>query len=200
LDDALTFKLDRLRSSKLLIIDFEATCWGPKDCKPRPLPGCSYTGEIIEFGVVLYCPETRKVLREFQVFVRPIFHPRLTAFCRELTHISQTHVDRAETFPRVLEQFVKEFGLETGKNDLVFCSWGDYDRYQLQDDCRKHKCDYPFLEDNHVNLKSVIPNIMGLKRKSLQRMLDHLGMQFEGTPHRGIDDARNIARIVQTIL
>ena len=30
-------------------------------------------------------------------------------------------------------------------------------------------------------------------------MLQHLGMDFEGTPHRGIDDARNLARILKQL-
>ena len=29
--------------------------------------------------------------------------------------------------------------------------------------------------------------------------LEHLGMEFEGTPHRGDDDAYNIARILQKV-
>ena len=29
----------------------------------------------------------------------------------------------------------------------------------------------------------------------LQKMLERLGLEFEGTPHSGIDDATNIARV-----
>lgn len=39
--------------------------------------------------------------------------------------------------------------------------------------------------------------MLGLpKRLSLGEALRYLGMEFEGSPHRGLDDARNIARIV----
>ena len=31
-------------------------------------------------------------------------------------------------------------------------------------------------------------------------MVQNLGMRFEGRPHSGIDDARNIARILQTMV
>lgn len=34
----------------------------------------------------------------------------------------------------------------------------------------------------------------------LQTMLDRLGMDFEGHPHCGLDDAKNIARIVVRLL
>ena len=34
----------------------------------------------------------------------------------------------------------------------------------------------------------------------LKNALNYLQLTFDGTPHRGLDDARNIARIVTTIL
>jgi len=34
----------------------------------------------------------------------------------------------------------------------------------------------------------------------LQTMLDMLGLEFEGNPHSGVDDARNIARILIRLL
>jgi inhibitor of KinA sporulation pathway (predicted exonuclease) len=37
------------------------------------------------------------------------------------------------------------------------------------------------------------------KRLGLAAALRHLGMGFEGSHHRGLDDARNIARIVRRI-
>jgi inhibitor of KinA sporulation pathway (predicted exonuclease) len=41
---------------------------------------------------------------------------------------------------------------------------------------------------------------MGLKKKlGMAQALSLLGIELEGIHHRGIDDARNIARIVQTI-
>lgn len=35
---------------------------------------------------------------------------------------------------------------------------------------------------------------------SLQNMLNNLGLRFEGQPHSGIDDSRNIARVVIMLL
>lgn len=35
--------------------------------------------------------------------------------------------------------------------------------------------------------------------KGVAKVLARLGMEFEGTPHRGIDDMRNIIRIVRKV-
>jgi inhibitor of KinA sporulation pathway (predicted exonuclease) len=49
-----------------------------------------------------------------------------------------------------------------------------------------------------VNLKAEFSRHFGLKKKlGISAALRHLGLQFDGSPHRGIDDAKNVARIVR---
>jgi inhibitor of KinA sporulation pathway (predicted exonuclease) len=77
---------------------------------------------------------------------------------------------------------------------VLFCSWGDYDRKQLQQDCAYHSVPYPMPE--HLNLKVAFANARGhAKKKGVVGALKTVGLQFEGTHHRGIDDARNITRL-----
>jgi inhibitor of KinA sporulation pathway (predicted exonuclease) len=41
---------------------------------------------------------------------------------------------------------------------------------------------------------------MGIKKKlGIAEALRHLGLRFEGSHHRGLDDARNISRIVRRV-
>jgi hypothetical protein len=75
-----------------LVIDLEATC----DAE-RPMP--RNETEIIEIGALLCDGQTLCPEAEFQTFVRPVRHPRLTPFCVELTTIRQSDVDGAPTFP-----------------------------------------------------------------------------------------------------
>lgn len=180
----------------LLIIDFEATCWGPDEPAPTPPPEWTYSGEIIEFGVVHFSPRTRVVLREYQSFVRPRFHPLLTGFCTELTSITQGDVDGAPPFADVLADFIATFQLKGDDTDPVFCSMGNYDRLVLQDDCRKHGAGYPFADGNHLNIKDVCRDVWGIRKKGGRALLNQLGFQWQGTQHRGIDDARNYAVIM----
>lgn len=58
--------------------------------------------EIIEVGAVTVDAANLQVVDEFQSFVRPTRHPRLTEFCTGLTSIAQQDVDNAPVFQFVI--------------------------------------------------------------------------------------------------
>ena len=72
-----------------LVLDFEATCDDGSRLKPQ---------EIIEFPVLKVNARTLKTEAEFHTYVRPTFHPVLTAFCTELTGQLMTHVQVRKSF------------------------------------------------------------------------------------------------------
>ena len=168
-----------------LVIDLEATCDNAGAVPKREM-------EIIEIGAVLVDAETFEPVAEFQTFVRPIRHPKLTPFCCELTSITQAQVDAAPRFPEAIAA-LREF--MAGEQPL-FCSWGAYDRNQFELDAGLHDIELPFGPD-HLNLKEAFSQALGSrKRFGMSAALRRLGLPLEGTHHRGIDDARNIARIL----
>ena len=168
-----------------LVIDFEATC-----CDRGSVP--RHGMEIIEFGIVMTDAAFR-VVDEFQSFVKPVRHPVLTPFCTELTSIRQQDVDSALTFPACVDAF--KTWLYRYRN-FVFCSWGDYDRNQLQQDCDFHRIPNP-ISAPHRNVKRLFSERQGLGKKyGLAEAVARSGLSFTGTHHRGIDDARNIARLL----
>jgi len=173
-----------------LIVDLEATCANDHSV-PR------HRMEIIEIGAVMLNSKTLQLESEYQSFIKPILHPLLTEFCQSLTSISQQDVDAASLFPDVLQDFQSWF---EPFGNYLFCSWGDFDKNQFKQDCRLHNIGYPF-SGGHLNLKKAFSVAIDSKRKfGMSGALKKLGLQLEGTHHRGIDDARNIARIVQAIL
>jgi inhibitor of KinA sporulation pathway (predicted exonuclease) len=172
-----------------LIIDLEATC-SDDEAVPRQ------EMEIIEIGAVMQSSRTFEVEGEFQTFIRPVRHPVLTAFCTELTGITQHDVADAPPFRQAMEE-MKEWTGTFG--DALFCSWGDYDRNQFLQDCEYHHFAYPF-RSGHRNLKAEFSRHLGLrKRFGLDQAVRHVGLDFEGSHHRGLDDARNIARVVRKV-
>lgn len=177
---------DRMHERDYLVIDLEATCDDGGSVPRREM-------EIIEIGAVLVDCETFEPIAEFQSFVRPVRHPELTPFCRQLTSITQAEVDAAPTFPIViaaLREFVEAHGRP------LFCSWGNYDRGQFGLDAGFHQVDLPFGTD-HLNIKQAFSDALGTrKRFGMAGALRKLGLPLAGTHHRGIDDARNIARIL----
>jgi inhibitor of KinA sporulation pathway (predicted exonuclease) len=172
-----------------LIVDLEATC-SEDSTVPRD------EMEIIEIGAVMQDARTFEVESEFQTFVAPERHAILTDFCTKLTGIRQQDLENAPTFPEAMRGF-KEWMF--GFDDSLFCSWGDYDRNQFTQDCAYHRVAYPF-RSRHLNLKVAFSEALGRSKKwGIDGALRQLGLDFVGSHHRGLDDARNIARIVSEV-
>jgi len=167
-----------------LIIDLEATCWEYPEKEK----------EIIEIGAVLI-DKNYKILGEYQSFVRPVKNPILSKFCKDLTSITQEEVDNAEIFPVVFEKFIN-WVIQTAKckiEDITLCSWGYYDKKQLMKDCQFHNIKYPFI--THRSIKHEFAKKRRTKPVGLKKALEICGIKFEGTHHRALDDAKNIAKI-----
>lgn len=178
------------RPAFYLVIDVEATC-SEDESIPRA------EKEIIELGAVMVEAISLDAVDEFQSFVRPERHPRLTRYCRELTTIRQIEVDIAPRFPQALAALAR---WAQGYSQALFCSWGDYDRIQIERDCRYHRVAYPFGR-GHLNLKALFATAQRLDRPiGMESALRRAGLSPRGTLHRGIDDARNLARLLPYVV
>ena len=171
---------------RYLVIDLEATC-DDQGAVPRE------EMEVIEIGAALLDPATWEVKEEFDSFVRPVRNPRLTPFCTRLTTIAQADVDAAPDFVEAvakMQDWLRPFRL------TAWGSWGNYDRRQIQQDCDFHGIVFP-IQAQHFNLKDRFTKRQGLARRpGLGTALRIAGLEFEGTPHRALDDVRNIARLM----
>jgi len=175
-----------------LVVDLEATC---DDTNDGTSDFARSEMETIEIGAVMVNATSLKVVDEFQAFVRPIIHTELRDFCKNLTSIQQADVDAADTFPSVFNAFLlwaSQF------EDYLFCSWGKYDSKQLEQDCSLHNIPFPL--NTHFNIKLAFSAAQDTKKRfGLDQALNKLNLELEGTHHRGIDDARNIAKILPYI-
>lgn len=176
----------------IVVLDFEATC--QTDGAPDPQ-------EVIEFPSVLVSLRERAVLDSFSSFVRPVHHPRLSDFCRQLTSIRQEDVDGAPTFPEVLaahRAWLAGHGL--GDDDFAFVTCGDWDLVSMM----PRQCaaagisvvGLPRMYRRWINIKRVfVETVRKARSYGMTSMLRSLHLTLEGTHHRGIDDCHNIARI-----
>ncbi len=187
----------------IVVLDFEATC----DERNSPSPQ-----EVIEFPSVLVSMQTLDPVDEFVSFVRPQHHPELTRFCMELTGIKQEQVDMAHAFPQVLENhldWLRSHNLpvtidETGPEyALALC--GDWDLGTMfPNQCKActpplEKIPLPYRQ--WVNIKRPFAKWRGTSKASgMPGMLRGLGLELTGRHHRGIDDCRNIAKIVKALV
>lgn len=172
----------------LLVLDLEATCAEDDTVPKREM-------EIIEIGAVVI-DMTGRAIDSFQAFVQPVRHPQLTRFCQTLTGISQRDVDSAERLPHVTDQFREWIG---NNGALLWSSWGRFDRMLFERDFAFHGVPSP-LPGKHVNLRECFEETVVSDRVDFATALSRAGLAFEGRPHRGIDDARNTARLVPVIL
>jgi inhibitor of KinA sporulation pathway (predicted exonuclease) len=167
-----------------IIVDLEATC--EKDNK-------AFQNEIIEIGAVKMS-QTPQVLDRFSSFVKPTLNPILSDFCKELTSITQEDIDKADSFPLVLQKFVDW----VGKEPYVICSWGYYDKQQFMKDCYLHGISADWIKNRHISLKHQhAEKILGQPDKpvGMAKALKIAKLPLEGIHHRGIDDATNISKI-----
>jgi inhibitor of KinA sporulation pathway (predicted exonuclease) len=173
---------------RYVIVDLEATCWAGTRGAGRM--------ETIEIGAVHLQSAMGPVTDEFERFVRPVAEPTLSDFCTQLTSITQSDVDGADTFPTVFAQFVEWIG----PSPFFLCSWGAYDLAQLRADCERHGIALPESFERHINLKQEFSQVFAVRSRGMKEALNHVGLALEGTHHRGIDDARNIGKLAEIIL
>lgn len=178
-----------------LIVDLEATCCDRNGSNPNQIPGSEM--ETIEIGAIMLEAKTLKVLSEFDTFVRPVRHPQLTEFCSQLTTIRQADVDAAPSYPAAIQALQAWLAPYT---NFLFCSWGDYDKNQLQQDSDYHGISAP-IDAPHLNIKQQFTDSQQLpKRYGMDGALKLAGLKLMGTHHRGIDDVRNMVQLMPYIL
>ncbi|KAL8590141.1 ERI1 exoribonuclease 2 [Nucella lapillus] len=189
----------------LIVIDFESTCWERDKTK---------TQEIIEFPAVLLNTKTGQVESEFHYYVQPQEHPTLSAFCHELTGISQVQVEDGIPLSLCLRKFCQWIhGLwqersirllgdrvtDSGDRAVslaAIVTWSDWDlgvclHYELR---RKQIAKAPCF-NQWIDLRAKYTKFYGRKPKGLNGALQDVGIEFEGRQHSGLDDSRNTAML-----
>ena len=188
----------------VVVLDFEATC---NEGREPPSPQ-----EIIEFPSILMSMDTLESVSEFSSFVKPQHHPILTPFCTELTSIGQEQVDGAPEFPEVLNQhmdWLRANGLPASKEEtgpsFAFVTSGDRDlKVMFPKQCRASVPPIDLIPPPYrqwINIKRPFANWHGTTRApGMAGMLRKLNLELTGHHHRGIDDCRNIAKIVKGLV
>jgi len=171
----------------LVVVDFECTCEDQEE---------PYNHEIIEFPAVLLDLRTRREVRHFHSFVKPTERSVLSDFCTRLTGIDQAKVDRAETLDRVLVEFGAWLDEFVGEDYALAADCQSDLRHFLLPECRRKKIGVRDAWRAWVDLGRHLMVHFDLRRPgNLQMKLARVGLTFDGTPHRGLDDARNIGRL-----
>jgi inhibitor of KinA sporulation pathway (predicted exonuclease) len=180
----------------VLVVDLEATCW-ERRLAPSGERQSTHNMEIIEFGCAL-ATRDGELLDSQSFLVRPTLNPVLSEFCKSLTSIQQSMVDAAPVFSEACHLI--NVWLGQPHEDFLWCSWGNYDRLHIQADGEKHRVFPSLMNYPHLNLKRLWRRTTGQKRKNgMAHALEFHGLALEGHHHRGVDDARNMVRLLPFI-
>lgn len=178
-------------AARLIVFDLEATCWEPEE--PERV-------EILEIGAVDLgrCPAGGGPPDhgEFSEVVRPVTTSALGEFCLNLIPISQVEADGADPFPIVFGRFVDWIG----DGPFWLGSWGSFDRTQWTLECRRLGLAMPRGFAGHIDFRREFARWKRVRPPGLKAAMEAAGLTMEGTTHRALDDARNLARLARILL
>lgn len=183
----------------LLVLDFEATCWNRNERKTKK-------AEIIEFPCVLYDIRRGTILAEFQQYVMPTENPVLSSFCQNLTGISQTQVENGVSLGTCLILFQEWLRQQTVLHRLtprryISVTWSDWDLgMYLRQECQRKNLKRAAVFRKWIDAKELYEEHYTRLSKGLSHSMMRLGLHFEGTPHCGLHDARNTAKLVERLV
>lgn len=165
-----------------LVIDIECTCWDDGTEPPYQ------NSEIIEIGLTSVSLPDKVIGESRSIIVLPT-KSEISSFCTQLTTLTPNFVtENGIPFRDAIDILKREY--KAHRN--MWASWGEYDKNKFRDQCGKEAVRYPF-NNIHLNVKSLFAWRYGFNGP-LGKCCDHLGIDFEGTAHRGVDDSRMVAK------
>lgn len=173
--------------TKLLVVDLEATCWD----NPYNYAPVGQQREIIEVGICQLDLQTLERSRKKSILVRPT-ESTVSDFCTELTSLTDEKLnEEGVTFEKAHKILRKEYG----SRNKPWASWGAWDQTMMHVQCERRNLEYPF-HPYHVNISAEFFINTGRRRTvGLRKAMRCLDLEFEGTHHRGDDDAWNTAGV-----
>jgi len=174
---------------KIVVVDIEATCWNG----PNPE---GMHNDIIEIGICLLDVATGEITDSNGIMVRPE-RSDVSPFCTELTTITRELI-AAEGIS--FKEACRRLRTEYDTQSRAWASFGAYDQKQFLRQCAEMNVGYPF-GPSHINVKTLFALRQKLRHETgMAGALELLGIPLEGTHHRGVDDAKNIAKILHRVL
>ncbi|KAJ4788747.1 Polynucleotidyl transferase ribonuclease H-like superfamily protein [Rhynchospora pubera] len=170
--------------------------------------------EILEFPVVMIDTRNMKFVDSFHRFVRPTMmsEQKITQYIEGKYGkfgVDGVWHDTAIPFKDVLQEFEQWLAhhnlwekVNGGPlNRAAFVTCGNWDlKTKVPDQCRVSKIKLPPYFMEWINLKDIFLNFYNRRATGMVTMMRELQMPLFGSHHLGIDDAKNIVRVLQHML
>lgn len=152
--------------------------------------------EIIDMGAILLSSE-RKMISEFNQLVKPAIYQHMHAITSKIIHLHMKDLQKGCPFPEVMEEFLAFSG-----RNVIYCTWGPLDLYELQRNMRYYKMEplstgpLKFLD---VQKLFSIAYEDRKSRRSLEYAIDFLEIEKDIPFHRAFSDAYYTAKILEIL-
>ncbi|CAJ1978524.1 unnamed protein product [Sphenostylis stenocarpa] len=167
--------------------------------------------EILEFPVLMISAKTLQVEDIFHRFVRPskMSERRINEYIENKygkLGVDKVWHDTAIPFTEVIQQFGvwlmrNKLWMGAELNNAAFVTCGNWDlKTKVLQQCEVSKIKLPPYFMEWVNLKDLYLNFYNRRATGMITMMKELQIPLMGRHHLGIDDTRNIARVLQRML
>lgn len=179
-----------MRSNIANVLDLELTCY-----EGGAFPE-GERAEVIEVGLTMVDLTSLAVIKTLSIPVVPVFS-RVSPYCTELTGWTEAKLKRQGVpFAEACRRLCEKYG---AVNRLLVVDTDD-ETDIVKSECALLGVSYPFGE-SMLNVSTLFALLTGQKSNlGLDRMLDALGLAFQGKRHRGADDSLNIAYLLVALL
>jgi len=141
---------------------------------------------------------THEVLAHFQAFIKPVVHPTLTAFCTQLTGITQEIVDNGLSLQQALLLFHKwliNYIYPSGSS-FAFVCWTDWDlKTMLHENCKMLNIEKPKYFNAWIDVRKIYREHYPFYG-TLVDSATNINIEVEGREHSGICDCLTTTKIV----
>lgn len=155
--------------------------------------------EAIRLGAVKYDLETEKT-STFDQYIKPESTKPLSAFCKNLTGITDEDLEKANSFTTVFSEFLSWVG---GVKKSQFFSWSQSDLIRLKLDASVHDIPNSVLskiEKRYIDFQEIFTKRVSKTNASVETALQLYGLDFIGEKHNPMYDSYNTLRIYQQFL
>ncbi|KAI3702823.1 hypothetical protein L6452_28575 [Arctium lappa] len=170
--------------------------------------------EILEFPVLMIDARTMDVVAFFHRFVRPseMSEERVNQYIEGKygkLGVDRVWHDTAIPFKEVIVQFEEWMAkhslfneeLSGPLNRAAFVTCGNWDiKTKIPQQCQVSKMKLPLYFMEWINLKDIYLNFYKRRAAGMRTMMNELKIPMLGSHHLGIDDTKNIARVLQHML
>jgi len=150
--------------------------------------------EIIEIGAVKLNSKM-EIIDKFSAVIKPQVYKDIHFRTMEIIHIDIRKLEKAQTFSCIAAAFIKWCGAES-----CFCTWGPSDLTVLQNNLKYYKMDYllvgPLIYYDIQKIFSILYEDRKTRR-TLEFVVDYLGIENTGMFHQAYNDAYYTARIMK---